>query len=217
MSWAEVKKINSDLGTPLDSLIKKENASRRRIFFYTGSAQNFTVPDGVTKLFITACGGGGGETAGGNTIIGSLVTLPGGAINGNPGGSGGGSGGTNTAPAGYGILGAGGAIAMNYGSQSFPSAQINGGGGSLGSGFPGFLLNSVGATPNAGAFGHYGGGGGRKSAGSLPSNGAGGGAAIWNKEYTVTPGSNISITVGACGTDGTSRTAGGPGIVIIEW
>ena len=65
MSWAEVKKINSDLNTPLDKLIKNILLGG---YFWTieTTPTTFIVPSGVNDIYIsgTAGGGGGGGAAG---------------------------------------------------------------------------------------------------------------------------------------------------------
>ena len=90
MAWEEIKyTVNSSLGTsdfkPLDKIIMESRPmySRLAVFYKGGS---FTVPAGITTIYITACGGGG---AGGDavasqygmsgtaTVIGGLIILPG--------------------------------------------------------------------------------------------------------------------------------------------
>ena len=206
MSWAEVKKINSNLDTPLDKLL---TTSGREVFTTSGI---FTVPTDVRNINITACAGGGGGglaskvgTSGGVTIIGSLVTLPGGSGGGS--GSAGGGGG-----AGSGSGGSGGTRGLNgndgapidgiyRGGRGGYAATGGGGGGSLGNGGNGVSGGMLG-----------GGGGGQASA---PAGGGGGGGDfIISQRYTVTPGEQINITVGS---GGSGSAWGGSGIVVIEW
>lgn len=123
MSWAEVKHaLNSTLGENGFSSLDKMIQGGVKRFTENGT---FTVPDGVCKILITACAGGGGgrynpnppagggqggewvfkspyivspgdsisitvgeggtnsSPLGGNTIIGSLLTLLGGGVTGN--------------------------------------------------------------------------------------------------------------------------------------
>lgn len=63
------------------------------------------------------------------------------------------------------------------------------------------------------AWGGGGGGGGADSNGTenRAGGGGGGGAFVLNNNVTVTPGANITVTVGAGGTAGTNPTAGGTG------
>ena len=62
MSWAEIKKaVNSDLSLTLDNLIKQTTSnSGYRIFTQT---TNFTIPEGVYKIFVTLLDGGSGGGA----------------------------------------------------------------------------------------------------------------------------------------------------------
>ena len=77
------------------------NKPSRRVFIEDGS---WTVPDDVTDIYITACGGGGGGgfdgssgSSGGVTTIGTIVSLAGGSSGGRSGagGSSGGRGGVS--------------------------------------------------------------------------------------------------------------------------
>jgi hypothetical protein len=149
-------------------------------FFESGT---FTVPEGVTKITVTACGGGGGGasklgvpagggadaimdqvfavtpgatlaitvgkggkggaagaagagSAGSNTIIGQLITLPGGGGNGTPGGPGGGSVGNPSLANNDGINGSGGGVSLPIGNanSNYSGAGSLGGGGGGGGG-----------------------------------------------------------------------------------
>lgn len=108
---------------------------RKKIFYYTGTVQTFVVPEGVTEIYITACGGGGSggfSSDGGSgtpTVIGSLVTLSGGA------------GGKSIPSDTYGVSGGaaggigGGAGGHGYVLSGTPGFFLGGGGGaSLGGG-----------------------------------------------------------------------------------
>ena len=202
--------------------------SGKKVFNSNGT---FTVPVGVTEIFITACGGGGGGgsgantsttgsdgDSGGSTIISDLVTLPGGSggkgaqnwINGEgAGGSKGGIGGSDGNP---GNTGSGTITAIN-----FPGSG-GAGGSSLGAGGAGGKRDDYGCTGSYGG-GGGGGGGGTASNGS-GGGGGGGGACIIKQKYTVTPNQVINITVGTWGNRGAYGNlggSGGAGIVIIEW
>ncbi len=146
MDTALLKSLNTAVKTngaplPLNTLL---GGVHMEVFFYTGSRQIFTVPDGVSEIWITACGGGGGggdpsNKVGGTgeaTVIGVLVTLNGGggggigAKPGISGGSGGGAGGSIGMNGAGGICGAGGGM-----TATFMNGRCGaGGGGSLGGG-----------------------------------------------------------------------------------
>ena len=201
-------------------IFKKADSVNSQVFLAGGT---FSVPTGITRIYVTACGGGGGARArtgatpsagsGGSTVIGNLITLPGGsganaASGGLSGGAGGGAGGDAGAAGANGLAGCGGTYASG-----------GGGGGSLGgggnSGDPG--TGSGASLFGTATHGHGSFGGGAGSAGF---GGGGGGAAIYKRVFTVTPGQNIAITIGAGGAAGGSAGGyhrGGTGIAIIEW
>ena len=190
---------------------------------FTGSG-TFTVPAGVVKLKVQICGGGGGGsgnsvngTAGGNTTFGSYLTANGGA-GGTTGGSSVSAGGTAS----------GGQINLTGGTGQFNAAGGFNGGGGAGSGT---------ATPNAPGVGILGGTGGYLDSnissaylaatgygnGGGGTNQAGGGGGYCLGYITgLTPGSSITVTIGAAGTCSTaglslSGSNGTQGICIIEW
>lgn len=190
---------------------------------FTGSG-TFTVPAGVVKLKVQICGGGGGGsgnsvngTAGGNSTFGSYLTANGGA------------GGTTTASApSTGGTASGGQININGGSGQqnaiggFNSGGAAGGGnatpyapgtGILG-GCGGYLDSNV-SSAYVNATGYGNGGGGTNQAG------AGGGYCL-GYITGLTPGSTITVTIGAAGTCSTAGLSGSgsngtQGICIVEW
>lgn len=251
MGYPEAQYVIDELGKNIDG-VKSSMSSGVATFTSSGT---FTVPDGVTKIWVTACGGGAGGNggyhgssevdyggaggnggsciirepfavtpgesilisigaggaaggvpsssdrwgergkSGGSTVIGSLITLPGGiaSTGGSPNikyrkkliGSGrGGNGGYSTSGTGVswesgedGARGAGGNLTSDY----YPSFAGGCGGGSYGNGASGADYRYV----PAGEAGYGGGGGG----------GTGG------------PDSSFRL----------APSAGGPGIAIIEW
>ncbi len=207
--------------------IKQYLGSRRlksAVFIANGS---FTVPAGVTEVFLTGCGGGGGGGYG--------VTTPGptrgdggsptqfGTLWGMSGGSWGD--GTTSATAvvtGGGAGGPGGQSGTpgypGNGSNSIPPAYYCGKGGDCGP--------YKGGMPISGAqtsYGHRNGGYGAGGAGGIGPGGTaagGGGGADYNKRQmvTVTPGATYSITIGKGGKGGGEYAGnGGDGILIVEW
>ena len=155
MSWAEIKKaVNSDISTPLNDMLESVMVHKNSQTFT--SSGNFTVPNGVTVIFVTAIasggggGGGGGGTNssdyeaslgenGGNaspTLIGDYLTIPGGE--GGAGGSGSrysyvpGQG--NVSFGGNGGNGGFGAIGGNPGSGGNAAGDRKGSAGSAGVG-----------------------------------------------------------------------------------
>ena len=246
--------VFAKLGRLYDVTVAAATGASRRVFLESGS---WTVPAGVTKILLTACGAGGSGigysfvanayvfasgNAGGTTVIsgaGISVSLPGGGgattdgtthVRGASGGPGGGVGvppniGENTT----GITG----FAGNPGIGSSGSSAVgSGGGGSLGGGGAGAgAYGGIGGSsmvmPGGGAEGIHKAGKGAFGAGGggCPARpGGGGAAAIYQKEYTVTPGAVISFTLGkpgaSAGTNGTNNNISGEGgnaIVIFEW
>lgn len=170
----------------------------------TSGSGNWTVPDGVYRIKVTAVGGGGGglgtggsPTAGGNTTFSTLTANGGGVGASTYGGAGG------TASGGD----------LNFTGQR--GGQFNtstdeyyqGGGDSM---------FGQGGRPGAAGTG-YGAGGGAAvvAAGSDVRGGGGGGTAI--KVFTTTPGGTLAYSVGAAGAGGTGSGAGTAGIIIIEY
>lgn len=179
----------------------------------------FTVPAGVTEVYITgggAGGGGGGAgNAGGNSggaggvsSFGNLLTLN--------GGSGGyalvGGGNTLSTPSG----GPGGSWGANAWNSSHPPHGGNGGWFSGGYGTGGGASTHIRAGDGA-----YCSGGGAAGA-----NGGGAGDFVIKKEVTVTPNTSHIISVGIGGKGGVGNNTGGAqntggnggnGLLIIEW
>ena len=164
--------------------------------FETPGSTQWTVPNDVTTIWVSAvAGGGGGRGSGGNggtggfTSLGSLMTLTGGG------------GGTSSAPGvagGYGATSGDGPISGTKGGM---------GGGSL------FGQGSYGLTQSNNptvSVGRGAGGGGVHESGY----GGGGGAGVLDRQFNVTPGSVIPITVGSGGAAGSAasfQNAGRPG------
>lgn len=168
--------------------------SQGQVFTSSGT---FTVPSGITAVKVTLVGGGGGGQS-------------------NFGGGTGGTGGTSSF---NGVSATGGA--GNTGS-GIRASSGNGSGGDLNIQPPSSSISGGwGATPNI-VFGYnrgVGGGGNDNGDTSTNAGGMGGGAL---KFFTgLTPGANISVTVGGGGAASWTGTqpaqAGTAGIVVIEW
>jgi hypothetical protein len=181
---------------------------RGQVFTASGT---FTVPTGVTSIKVTVTGGGGGGggeqsagSTGGTSSFGAYCTASGGA---------GGTAGDPTAISSGGI-GASGDINIK-GSQGWGATGvaplISVGGGSI------YSAGGVGVSANGVSYGSGGSGGsGYSGAGGA---GAGGGTAI-RMITGLTPGSAISVTIGAGGNRGGYSYPGGygvAGIVVVEW
>ena len=195
----------------------------RRSFTYA-STNYFTVPEGVTEVYVTGGGGGGGGSASYNasnptagqgkagtpTSFGNLLTLPGGS----------GASNASTQPAQPGGFGGQPGQAINFGGLSSSSPYQGGKGGDSGpySGGMGGMF-----TGDGGAGMFCAGGGGAAGSGSNPTvaGGGGGGADfVYDRRVTVTPGERYTITIGAGGQGGSGNGFGGKGgngILIIEW
>lgn len=159
------------------------------------SSGTFTVPAGVTKVKATVVGGGGGSgstsgSAGSTSSFGAFCSATGGSPTNFSGGT------------ALGGTGSGGAVNLS---------------GTPGAHFAGADANDIiGGTPSAlGGYGQAGVAKRTPSAGVLAAGGAGG-CAIGI--YTVTPGANISVTVGAAGGNGSgSLVAPTAGVAIVEY
>ena len=167
--------------------------------FETPGTYTWKVPTGVTKVYVSGCGGGGpgyyryeDSTAGGITSFGSLLSLSGG--------------GAGTSKSG----GAAGGVGGVDGSQGF------GGDGLFGVGGISLTFSSFIAFKKA--FG-YGSGGRPASSGYF---GGGAGEAVVDKLINVTSGANISIKVGDAGVASISdpnysNSRGGSGLLVIKY
>jgi len=157
----------------------------------TSGSGNWTVPDGVYRIKVTAVGGGGGSSAGGNTTFGSITGNGGGTAAFSVSDTGGSASGGD-----INLHGGSGDIAISE--NPYPSnVYANGGtscvGGGVGKGGS-YVFSSSGAT--------------RTGPG-------GGGTAI--KIFSVEPGDTIAYSVGSGGSGLGSTTAGTAGIIIIEY
>ena len=202
----------------------KQTTSRT---FSTAGTYSFTVPSYSTSLVVKLWGGGGGGGGGGSTFGNSgtngtattFSTL-------SAGGGGGGTGAWTANPtgsSGAGGTATGGTINTNGNSIATTNGATTGAGAPNGGG------NTVTATANAE---HYvgnapGGGatGGRWAGSGNPTGGGGGSGAYVEKTYNVgdlTPGTVMSLTVGAGGAGGSSdadqgaRGADGRIMVIVD-
>jgi len=164
---------------------------------------NWTVPDGVYRIKVTAIGGGGGgygagsPTAGGNTTFSTLTANGGGVGAATSGGAGGSASGGD----------------LNFTGQR--GGQFNTTNGEYYQGGGDSMFGQGGRPGEAGT--GYGAGGGAVVVvpGINVSGGGGGGTAI--KVFTTTPGGTLAYSVGAAGAGGAGSGAGTAGIIIIEY
>lgn len=168
----------------------------------------FIVPDNVTKIYVTGCGGGGGGTyfgaglnggGGGTTSLGSLISLPGGG----------------GALFGAGIGGTAGGPGSTAGTYS--TGELSIGGGSM-FGIPGKSFHDQ-MIPASG----YGAGGCGNSGSALsplqPESG-GGGASCFKQEISTTPGTSHAVTIGSGGSGANGNAyglSGTSGFLLVEW
>ncbi len=149
-------------------------------FTFTGSAQSFTVPEGITSLAVTATGGRGGNS---QTILGGAAAVATGQLTvaagdalyiqvGGNGGDGNGQAGYNGGGAGgTGASGGGGASDVRTGTGELADRQIvAAGGGGAGDTYIGGAGNLMGPAGGPGG-GGGGGGGGTDVAGGVGGNG----------------------------------------------
>ncbi|WP_112298895.1 glycine-rich protein [Rhodococcus wratislaviensis] len=151
-------------------------------FTFTGSAQSFTVPEGITSLAVTATGGRGGNS---ETVLGGAAAVATGQLTvaagdalyiqvGGNGGDGDGQAGYNGGGAGgTGASGGGGASDVRTGTGALADRQIvAAGGGGAGDTYIGGAGNLAPTGPAGQAGGGGGGGGGATDvAGGLGGNG----------------------------------------------
>ena len=179
---------------------------RGQVFTASGT---FTVPTGVTSIKVTVTGGGGGGggeypagSTGGTSSFGAYCSASGGA----------GGAASNPTAISSGGIGASGDINIK-GSQGWSSGPISVGGGSI------YSAGGVGFEANGVSYGSGGAGGGSEFNSIIGGAGAGGGTAI-RMITGLTPGSAISVTIGAGGNRGGYSYPGGygvAGIVVVEW
>ena len=196
------------------------------------SSGTFTVPGGITKVYVTQVGGGGGGAGGnsgaggGNGNVGgatsfdtTLIAAGGAGGIAGDGAGGAGSGGLDGASASH-PNNIGGKPTLKSGNGGAGFVGYGGGGGASIAGFGG----KGGDLPTgAGYVGGYGGGGGggtRPHAGGQGGGGGGAGASIVNYPHTVTPAANLTVTIGGggaggAGSGGGAGGAGGAGICIV--
>ncbi|MGE6515206.1 hypothetical protein [Lysinibacillus sphaericus] len=180
----EIKTKVNNINTSMATVGKK---LRSKVYTANGT---FIVPAGVTEVYLTGGGAGGGGakdgnggTAGGLTSFGAYLALPGGAGAGSggslPGGAGGGQGGFSVSNSG----GIGGSSGWYKGGESRAIAPYCCGGGGATTGW-----------------------------------GGGGGHFVIDYPVTVDPGRSITVTIGVGGTGGAMGGAnGGNGILTVKW
>jgi len=188
----------------------------------------FSVPEGVTEVFITGGGAGGGGCignianpipvqsgkAGGVTSFGSLLTLSGG---------GGATNKTSTVFQMPGVRGGPGGQTgeVNYASNGITVGSAGGNSGPYFGGIGSTLNNTDSSLIMKGG---YCSGGGGLYYGSLNGCGGGGGDFVFDRIVAVTPSTTIPITIGIGGAGGKYDPSGsvvagdgGNGILTVEW
>ena len=194
---------------------------RGQVFTWSGT---FTVPDGVTSVKVRGCGGGSGGGSTSGSYVGAATTSFGWYCSA--------TGGNATTPG----IGTGGDINLTGGVGG--GASPNSSGGAVGGGCGGYSADATRAAaaptgllggsghpspgPDVGTATGYGNGGASyMSRHSGTSSGAAGSAGGYFEKYItgLTPGSSISVTIGAGGAGGWLKTgdSGAPGICIVEW
>jgi hypothetical protein len=184
---------------------------------------NFTVPAGITRVYVTAVGGGGGGGGG----AGATGTSPSSSTDGGDGADGGASsfGAYVTAAGGK---GGGKGLGLGKGGTAWP-------GGQHGQNKCGDLGGAGGVAPPT-ALGAYGqGGAGGAGSGGTSGTGGGGGASgagtaapvVSSQIGSLTPGGTVAVTVGAggaggsagtgAGGNGTAGSSGTGGAVLVKW
>lgn len=181
--------------------------ARSQIFTANGT---FTVPTGITSIKVRGCGGGGGAgsssgigVSGGTTSFGSYCSATGGSHG-------------TTSAAGTGGASSNGDIDLSGGSGGYYSTSLGGACGSATTAsffFSGILGGTPGSGSSVNATGYGNGGAG----GTSTTRRSGGGAGYFEKYITdLTPGTNITVTVGVGGRAHATGN-GSNGICIVEW
>jgi hypothetical protein len=193
------------------------NRQTRTVLTATG-AGTYTVPDGVTHIFVRMIAGGGGGagshtsaangSAGANSAFGAWTTVAG-------------SGGqTSSSVGGAGGSGGQGSAFRIAGSSATTSAamETGGGGTALGGGgggtYNGSQGNGYSGAPHSG-----GGGGGCFWNGGSPSYGSGGGGGEYAEFIITSPTATYNYVIGAGGAGGNGACHGGDGaagVIIID-
>lgn len=153
----------------------------------TSGSGNWTVPNGVYRIKVTATGGGGGGGDGSAGTDGTDTTFSTLTAGGGPAGDSGGAG-----------TGAASATGGTLNLRGMTGTFTNGGGSVFGSGGSGIGVDEL---PFNGGGGYPGGGGGATCIGVL----------------SVEPGDLIAYAVGGGGAGGGTSQAGATGIIIIEY
>ncbi|MFI6641273.1 hypothetical protein [Streptomyces sp. NPDC050504] len=211
------------VGTGLVALAPPAAADTETTFSYTGGAQSYTVPAGVTAIVVDAFGAQGEEGAVGGNAGGrggrakaQLPVTPGQVLQVNVGSvggwNGGGAGGAGTRPGAYGGSGGGASDVRADGYGLGDRLLVAGGGGGGGNWFD----SSPGGTGAGGAGGGTNGvagadgnGGSAGGGGGTASGGAGGAAG--NGAAAGAPGTEGAGGAGGAGVSGTTGAGGGGG------
>lgn len=203
-TWYELLRISG-------STMSGENQER------FNSSGTFTVPTGITSIFVTGVGGGGGggggagseddPGSGSNGSNGAASTITDGISFSCSGGSG-----------GYGAIGTQGGEDREQGGGPGQNAVADSGG-----------WGGAACTTPQGSYGQggHGGRGGSGGSGALDGGGGGGGGgggfSIIRQQFSVTPLTDLTVTIGAGGSggagggNGTSGSNGATGTILIEW
>lgn len=184
---------------------------------------DFTVPMGITRVYVTAVGGGGGG-GGGAGATGTSPSSSADGVNGSDGGS--------SSFGAHVVVAGGGAGTKGLGLGKGGTAVS---GGQHGTNKVGDLGGLGGVAPPTVLAGYGKGGAGGAGAGGANGTGGGGGAsgacsavpAVRQKVDSLTPGGTVTVTVGAGGAggaggtgaaaNGTAGSTGANGAVLVEW
>jgi len=182
------------------------------------SSGTFTVPTGVTKIFVSGVGGGGGGAGGAGSQDADIIL------------SADGSDGVASTITGGISFSAGGGLG-GYHADSPQGGEDREQGGGPGQNayvqYGGYGGASAPSSMGVRGQGGHGGRGGTGASGSYPGGGGGGGGgcgvAILRSEYSVTPGASLTVTIGSGGaggnggSNGSSGSSGAAGTILIEW
>jgi len=174
-------------------------------FFATGGVQTWTVPAGVTQVYVDISGAQGGAAYGGGgggaELTGTISVTPGQALHIIAG-----SVGRNGVQYGAGAGGGGGSFIYTTADQNGILAAAGGGGGAGSNTFP-----SAASTGTSGMTGGNGGGAGGTGGNGGAAGTAGGGGGLLTNGGSSSGGGGQSVASGASGGSGSSYGAGGFG------
>lgn len=204
-TWYEIARVNG-------VVTSGENQER------FNSSGTFIVPTGITTIFVSGVGGGGGGAGGAGSQDEDIILSADGS-----------DGQASTITGGISFSAAGGLGGYHASSPQGGEDREQGGGPGQNAyaQYGGYGGASSPSSMGVRGQGGHGGRGGTGGSASYPGGGGGGGGgcgvAILRSEYSVTPGAELTVTIGSGGaggnggSNGSSGSSGAAGTILIEW